>query len=175
MADEPNITVPEASPLRRRLLNIGSIVCLALCVALMGMWVRSYQSSDEVVGHISVKLGFTVGSASGRLYVCFRTSPDHLPWWTITSFRLTDLFGADDPPKRDNIFERLGFEIDDVYPDSSTMYLPYWFVVLLCGLAIAFRIRWPLRFTLRSLFIVTTVLAVVLGMIAWLDRAWIGK
>ena len=27
---------------------------------------------------------------------------------------------------------------------------------------------------LRSLFIATTFLAVVLGMIAWLDRAWIG-
>ena len=39
----------------------------------------------------------------------------------------------------------------------------------------AFQIRWPLRFTLRSLFIATTFLAVALGMIAWLDRAWIGK
>jgi hypothetical protein len=27
----------------------------------------------------------------------------------------------------------------------------------------------------RSLFIATTFLGVVLGMIAWLDRAWIGK
>jgi hypothetical protein len=62
--------------------------------------------------------------------------------------------------------------------------------------------RWPWRFNLRTLFIVTTmlgvflgmivgldkfgfgirsvffattILAVVLGMIAWLDRAWIGK
>jgi hypothetical protein len=31
------------------------------------------------------------------------------------------------------------------------------------------------RFTLRTLFIATTFLAVVLGMVAWLDRAWIGK
>jgi hypothetical protein len=35
--------------------------------------------------------------------------------------------------------------------------------------------HWPFRFTLRSLCIATTLLAVVLGMIAWLDRAWIGK
>jgi hypothetical protein len=27
----------------------------------------------------------------------------------------------------------------------------------------------------NSLFVVTTFLAVVLGMMAWLDRAWIGK
>jgi hypothetical protein len=39
-----------------------------------------------------------------------------------------------------------------------------------------FRLRWPpLRFTLRSLFIATTFLAVVSGMIAWLDHGWIGR
>ena len=31
----------------RRLLNIASIVCLVACVALMGMWVRSYHVKDE--------------------------------------------------------------------------------------------------------------------------------
>jgi hypothetical protein len=50
------------------------------------------------------------------------------------------------------------------------------FQVLASGsLAIAFQFRWPLRFNLRSLFIATTLIALVLGMSAWLDRAWIGK
>jgi hypothetical protein len=54
--------------------------------------------------------------------------------------------------------------------------VPLWFLVLTSGsLATLFRLKWPWRFTLRSLFIATTFLAVVLGMIAWLDRAWIGK
>jgi hypothetical protein len=55
--------------------------------------------------------------------------------------------------------------------------LPYWFLVLVSGsLAMVFRMPWPpWRFDLRSLFILTTFLAVVLGMSAWLDRAWIGK
>ena len=34
-------------PMLRRLLNIASIVCLVLCVALMGMWVRSYHWVDH--------------------------------------------------------------------------------------------------------------------------------
>jgi hypothetical protein len=38
-----------------------------------------------------------------------------------------------------------------------------------------FRLRWPWQFNLRSLFIATTFLAAVLGMIAWLDHSWIGK
>ena len=42
-------------------------------------------------------------------------------------------------------------------------------------LTVIFRWRWPWHFSLRSLFIATTFLAVVLGMIAWLDQAWIGK
>ena len=37
------------------------------------------------------------------------------------------------------------------------------------------RMKWPWRFNLRHLFIVTTFLAIVLGMIACLDRSWIGK
>jgi hypothetical protein len=50
-------------------------------------------------------------------------------------------------------------------------------VLVLAGssLAMVLRFRWPLRFSLRTIFIATTFLAVVLGMIAWLDRAWIGK
>jgi hypothetical protein len=49
-------------------------------------------------------------------------------------------------------------------------------LVLASGsLAMIFHLQWPWRFTLRSLFIATTFFAVVLGMIAWLDRAWIGK
>ena len=54
--------------------------------------------------------------------------------------------------------------------------VPYWFLVFLSGTIAA--ILWKKRekrFSLRRLFIVTTFLAVVLGMIAWLDRAWIGK
>lgn len=53
---------------------------------------------------------------------------------------------------------------------------PCLILVLTSGtLAMIFRMRWPCRFTLRSLFIVTTFLANVLGMIAWLDHSWVGK
>ena len=59
---------------------------------------------------------------------------------------------------------------------TSYAGVPSWFLVLASGsLAMLFQLRWPPRFTIRSLFITTTFLAVVLGMIAWLDRAWIGK
>jgi hypothetical protein len=63
-----------------------------------------------------------------------------------------------------------------VLGSGRCLILPYWFLTLVAGsLAMLCRLRWPLRFTLRSLFIATTFLAVVLGTIAWLVRAWIGK
>ena len=55
------------------------------------------------------------------------------------------------------------------------------FAVFVGFLAPAFVVRHlhkregPWRFSLRTMLIATTLVAVVLGMIAWLDRAWIGK
>jgi hypothetical protein len=50
------------------------------------------------------------------------------------------------------------------------------FTVCGAGLYIReFMEPWPGRFSLRTMLIATTLVAVVLGMIAWLDRAWIGK
>jgi hypothetical protein len=76
---------------------------------------------------------------------------------------------------RGKVAVRFGFAGHLSDADSSVV-VPYWFLVLATGsLAMMFRIRWPWRFTLRSMFLATTFLAVVLGMVAWLDRSWIRK
>jgi hypothetical protein len=70
----------------------------------------------------------------------------------------------------------LGFEYHDHDTRFLMLILPFWFLVIVSGsLAMFCQLRWPPRFTLRSLFVAMTFLAVVLGMIVWLDRAWIGK
>ena len=53
-------TVPHGHPpMLRRLLNIASIVCLVLCVALMGMWVRSYSvESNHWMGTLRIRESF---------------------------------------------------------------------------------------------------------------------
>ena len=113
----------------RRLLNIASIVCLVLCVALMGLWVRSYWRADTVLVS-SPSQTFLVGSGLD-----------------------VDLNAAD-----------VGFAV------------PYWCLVLLSGSIAAIPwIRRRCRFTLRVLFVAAALVAVALGLIAWLDRAWIGK
>jgi hypothetical protein len=169
----------------RRVLNVASIICLVVCVALMGMWVRSYRTlSDELhtcwpAGRDM--LGFLIFSTEGELILyegrlSFTGSPNanHWPWIV---FR-----GADDSHLEFSMTSQpqlVGNNFGFGYVRSSSatgLLLPYWFLVLASGLlAIGLRLKSATRFQLRTLLIVTTLLAVVLGMCAWLDRAWIGK
>ena len=150
----------------RRLLNIASIVCLVLCVALMGLWVRSYYRIDRLNIHVSSIL-IEITAIQGRLCFGFASNP-YGPWhWEWMSVRMHDF---PSPP-----WQIFGFSVvqNSVW---TTYYLPYWSTVLVSGsLGMILRARSAWRFNLRTLFVVTTFLAVMLGMIAWLDRAWIGK
>jgi hypothetical protein len=170
----------------RRLLNIASIVCLVLCVALMGMWVRSYYYQDTLTAGITGTQTFAVGSIPGRVLFdqWSAYAPHERPGWTMDSEAADESWNAPHPttgPRR--LLARatsIGITVVDMgqgpLGTAHSLMLPFWLLVLVSGtLAMAFQLRWPPRFTLRSLFIATTFLAVVPGMIAWLDRAWIGK
>jgi hypothetical protein len=156
----------------RRLLNIASIVCLVLCVALMGLWVRSYASWDQLRGQLSAYYGFAIYTRPGRL-VLVECGQAWQGWqWEVS--RGPNRYRMD----KDEVASpsaNLGFA-KSIARGFCNLQIPFWFLAFTSGsLALLFRLRWPVRFTLRGLFIATTFLAVVLGMIAWLDRAWIGK
>jgi hypothetical protein len=145
----------------------------------MGMWVRSFYAHDMLKGHFGDKGAIMIYSIPGRL-VWYAGTPgtkdsptsDMYPW-SITSCAMGQI-GS--PLANQGLLNDLGLAAPALYIQVSLVMLPYWFLVLMSGsLAMLFQLRWPWRFTLRSLFIVTTFLAVVLGMIAWLDRALIGK
>ena len=149
----------------RRLLNIASIVCLVLCVALMGMWVRSYQRYYmlSVVNPIS---SFRIDSGKGRLSSVFTTRSDS---WSVGM----ETFSYSRVTPNPN--SALGFYAK-FRPGQFDFDLPYWFLVLLSAIfALSPWIRSSKRVSLRTLLIATTLVAVVLGMIAWVDHSWIGK
>jgi hypothetical protein len=155
----------------RRLLNIASIVCLVLCVALMGMWVRSYSWLDDItlipLGAYSVG----VGSAMGRIAIGAEPKANFFQFRHTPVADFGNLLAIIDQ-RFSNI---AGFGIANDVSKFSIM-VPYWFAILVVGiLGYLPRSRVKYRFGLRTLFIATTFLAIVLGMIAWLDRAWIGK
>jgi hypothetical protein len=163
----------------RRLLNIASIVCLVFCVALMGMWVRSYRATEKV----SWGQDISIQTIPGRLKFRKNVTWESGPWqWTIQTKPFRREVELDDVMYWRRSPLGLGFtaSFDNGY---SVLTLPYWFLVLSTGLlailfrsrAMIFQLRWPWRFGLRSLFIATTFLAVLLAMVAVLDRAWIRK
>jgi hypothetical protein len=160
----------------RRLLNIASIVCLVLCVVLMGLWIRSCYSVDKLHGRFTARQVLIITSLQSRLQLNeyaltsdkMRGQPSEYWPWSLRSRANTHevkFFTS-------GFLSTLGFDWI-----GFSVLLPYWFLVLTSGLlAMIFRMRWPpWRFSLRGLFIATTFLAVVLGMIIWLDRSWIGK
>jgi hypothetical protein len=160
----------------RPLLNIASIACLALCVALMGLWVRSYRSQIvlhtrfcNACGDGQKPIVFFMFSSLGRLWLRIQGEAGE--------FGLLSEHHAVEHGYPKGRLAALGFNLQfsRAY-EFQFLMMPYWFLVLASGsLAAAFQMRWPLRFTLRSLFIATTFVAVLMGMIAWLDWAWIGK
>jgi hypothetical protein len=170
----------------RRLLNIASIVCLVLCVALLRMWARSYYYQDTLSAGITRTHTFAVESIPGRVLFGHLSAlvPRERQEWSFNS-KLADQIWIKSPITGSlPLLARgtpFGFSIFILAPGplgetGHSVMLPFWFLVLASGsLAMLFQLRWPPQFTLRSLFIATTFLAILLGMIAWLDHSWIGK
>jgi hypothetical protein len=148
----------------------------------MGMWAITNYRCVEVAGHLPFRQIIHISTMPGRVYVGWITwqstdrTPSDVSPWSITWHPFDFFYVGRDHNKPPGLFEGLGFAAipNNVY--GWLVLSPFWFLVLASGLlAMAFQLRWPVRVTLRSLFIATNFFAVVLGMIAWLDRPWIGK
>jgi hypothetical protein len=150
----------------RRLLNIASIVCLVACVALIALNVRSYYWADGIT-FLSTSGRTSIGSMLGLVVYEGNRIPTDIQSWTAVHRHVHSDEAAELPKGF------LGFRI--LAGRSGFSSVPYWFLLLVTGLmSVVFRRMPALRFTLSSLFIAITLLAVLLGMIAWLDRARIG-
>lgn len=157
--------------MRRRLLNIASIVCLVVCVALISLWVRSYTWDDYVSAPIPIVRGLIIRSIPSRLDIELL---DHSVPWQVTTYSLDDLATQGLTPIP---FTGWGFGFY-LNQQALGVSLPFWFLVTISATLSAVTFPWKLlswRFSLRTMLIATTLIAVVLGMMAWLDGAWIGK
>ena len=167
--------------MRFRKLRIAfSVTCGIACVLLIVLWVRSYWSDDSV--NHATRLASPSGQISAHLIGCrsfhgtirFLYVPDtplirELPQygWQVDSHPIELGFGEVLP-------SMLTFEREKFGSDGFAITVPDWvMVVILAALAGAPWLRWPKkfsRFTLRTLLIATTLVAVVLGLVVWLVR-----
>jgi hypothetical protein len=167
--------------MKYRYLRIAfSAVCGIICLLLIVLWVRSFWVHDFIrVQHGILIDGnaramgqiFTFVSSKGRC-TCVHVTNDAKPWW----FRRNILPYS---PEEGEVFPFnvrqnhiwMGF---DAYWSSTTAYgvfAPHWFLVMLtASLATLPWIRWSRRFSLRTLLIAITLVAVGLGLIVAFSR-----
>jgi hypothetical protein len=112
---------------------------------------------------------FLIASNQGRC-ACLHVTSGVFPWW---------INGTASPLPKEDV-ELFPFNVTDTrswigfgaYWLSSTDYgvlVPHWFLLVLAGTFAALPwLRW--RFTLRTLLIATTLVAVVLGLAVWFRR-----
>jgi hypothetical protein len=129
-----------------------TVLGLTACVLLVALWVRSYWWFD------STSIGGIL-SAKGRVYI-----------QGSINFESEDLLNAPVPDVQmyqtrfgTNVIFARGVKITMVRADAV---LPYWALTLLAAiLATVPWLPWSNRFSLRTLLIVATLVAVVLGVV----------
>jgi hypothetical protein len=138
-------------------------VSLTACVLLVALWVRSYRYSDSIpIKQISSGKSLAVNSSRGRISVQLKTTPQ---WWNNVKSRAVFV-----PEKGYEIkgesgyFDGDGRALQTTSLNAIDQGVPYWFVVLMFSTLSA--VIWlPRRFSLRTLLIATTLVAVVLGIV----------
>jgi hypothetical protein len=157
----------------RKLRIAFSATCLVACVLLIVLWIRSYWRWESVVWGVTQTQGFSVCSQQGEntiQYLDYRELP---PGMTVSIFKWKfESLSPHDRSLLPTIAEGFaGFFVEDT-GNGFLVGIPYWFPVLLsAALAAAPWLPWwSKRFSLRTLLIATTLIAVVLGLIVWASR-----
>jgi hypothetical protein len=178
-----------------RYLRIAfSATCLIACVLLILLWVRSYDTADQLHGRFWGRQSFLLASKDGCFTaIAFRWHGAVNWWrWETSSYPVADYMGFPVGPVNQYVnssgigwLDRPLYVGPGVTPrpagtgnglygvlmakfNGAGPIVPYWFLVLLTGsCAVAPWISWSRRFSLRTLLIATTLIAVVLGAVVW--------
>jgi hypothetical protein len=143
-----------------------TVGCGILCVMLIVLWVRSYWWFDPI--RLSYPNGPSLQITSWDGHISTRPT-----------FRSNDIIERIPPSYLQNpiiVKDEFGRTADARwiyvlrYPTDgfNEVYVPHWMLALLMGgLAVAPWIHRSKRFSLRTLLIATTLVAVALGLVVW--------
>jgi hypothetical protein len=143
----------------RKLRIAWSVAWGVIAVLLIVLWVRSYWWYDLIMEGISDTRGITGSSWEGELSLSWAPIEQ-----SIGEFHwATEAEGVSSPTKV------LGFSIDVRSFGDWEVTVQHWLVILVIGIVAVVpwirQLNW--RFSLRTLLIATTLLAVVLGFAVW--------
>jgi hypothetical protein len=156
--------------MRFRKLRIAWSVCWGiLAVLLVALWVRSYWWGDTIALPYVNTTHIPATSYEGWVTLQSSRPYNRLSAWQIKHISI------DEQNKAEQKFIASGglvtHRINHFGLDEKHYFfqLPYWFLLLFTAAFIA--IPWlPWRFSLRTLLIATTLVAVVLGLIVYAAR-----
>jgi hypothetical protein len=144
----------------RKLRIAWLVVCGIACVMLIALWVRSYESAIVLNEGITKTHALTLISQRGFCgAVLFDPTVYASPKWGLITVS-PQTWGS---PSWD-------FAIHSKSDRYVQVMAPWWFVVLSVAIMsiIAPQLKW--RFSLRTLLIATTLVAVVLGLVVYAAR-----
>ena len=155
----------------RKLRIAWSVTWGAACMLLVALWIRSYSMWHQWFA----PGGWQFSTADGYVYTGPLEDPHLLPTFTG---HWTHLSNEAQLPGDDLYVPQTTFLGFFTYHGSwNLLYIPYWFLVLATGasaaapwMRAALQIRPFPRFSLRALFIATTLVAIVLGLLVWASR-----
>ena len=152
----------------RKLRIVWSVTCAIACILLIVLWVRSYWCA-EAVARVGPNWILTVGSNHGIIYFVYESPPPSPASWSFQPIQYRSVnraywsYGqiAVVAPARWLEWKDLGTTIIGQVPDF-----------LLVGLCIVGAVLpwWPKRYSLRTLLIATTLVALVLGLVVYAIR-----
>ena len=161
----------EVRGVRFRKLQIAwSATCGILFLLLVAQWVRSYSQWDQIYNPVSSETLILVESASGRVIFDWTIASPGATWrWHLTRPLSGEYWRGAlqelQTKNRYNGFAGFGFYGN---PWHTIFRAPYWFsVVLVAAFATMPWIRWSKHFSLRTLLIVMTLVALGLGFAAY--------
>jgi hypothetical protein len=129
-----------------------------LCLLLAALWAQSFWFED-----FAARSRIEVCSNDGTVMFVSRSSFSH-PAWIVRSVPLNNRFGNPHPFQ---YWQGKDFNGQDF----TLITLPHWFLVVLTAAFVSIPwLPFSKRFGLKSLFAITTVLAVLLGIVAWALR-----
>jgi hypothetical protein len=138
---------------------VASVVCLLTSLAFAALWMRSYTTSDSSWTHapyasfMSIR-GIIVLNYSGlpihfsELMARWKGGPIEIKepiWWEEESV--------------------WGFDCRELLPGRIWVQFPHWAPALLLALTgTGLALRWPRRVSVRGALIMTTIVAILLGL-----------
>jgi hypothetical protein len=140
----------------RKLRIAWSVGCWVACMLSLVLWMVSLYWLEVAVARLSPNAFVAIGIEPGTFWICATESTRYLPW-KVHSQPIDRQLGRVNHPW--GIFEC----------EKGAVAVPFWFLILGGTFSgVAPWLRWSKRYSLRTLLIATTLVAVVLGLIVWM-------